>query len=354
MSVKRVVILLKKEFAIGSRSFIFVWAFAAPIVLTLIMSLLFGVLFARTPRLGLYVRSSSQIVAEAESTKAMSTREYSSVEELKRAVSDGTVDIGVVIAENFDRDIKSGIKTSVEAFIFGQSSARNREIIVTALGNIIRQVAGRELPISVQFVEVGDSNAMPIQERIFPFIVLVAIFFGGVFIPSSSLIQEKNKKTIDALKVTPSTMTEIMLSKILLSSLVALVAGLITLALNRAFGAYPAMLIMIMVLGVIMASFIGTLLGIYVNDYATLLSFWKIGGILLFFPAIVYLFPQIPAFVGKFFPTYYVLEPIIELSKGQINKASIWQNLMVCLIIDVILGVIVFLQSKKLETQDFQ
>ncbi|MGB9694712.1 MAG: ABC transporter permease [Caldisericaceae bacterium] len=353
MSIRRIIILLKKEFVIGSKSFIFVWALAVPIILTLIMSLVFGVFLARTPRLGVYVASPSQVLAEAKNTKAISTREYASVEQLKNAVSQGAVDVGVVIPENFDRDVKLGTKTGIEAFIFGQSYARNREIIVTALGNIIRGIASKEIAISVELIKIGDNYAAPLQDRIFPFIVLIAIFFGGVFIPSSSLIQEKNKKTIDALKIVPSRMTEIMLAKILLGGFVALIAGLITLALNNAFGMSPALLILSMTSGVIMATFIGALLGIYLNDFATLLSFWKIGGILLFFPAIIYIFPQIPAFIGKLFPTYYVLEPIIELSKGNTNSGSVWQNLMICFAIDLILGAAVFFQSKRLESQDF-
>jgi len=75
----------------------------------------------------------------------------------------------------------------------------------------------------------------------------------------------------------------------------------------------------------------------------------KVGGIVLFFPAFVYLFPQIPEIVAKFFPTYYALEPIVELTKGNVNFSSFWVNTAICFMLDIALGIVVFLQVKKLE-----
>lgn len=353
MNIKRVLTLIKKEFSLGSRSFIFIWAFLAPLLITFIMSVLMGVFLVRAPRLGLYLASPSQVLSEADNTKAISTKEFGSVEALKDAVSQGVIDVGVVIPEGFDSAIRSGTKASLQAFVFGESYARNRAIIVTTLGNIIRKIAGQELPLEIQSFSLGDESAIPAKERVFPLVVLISIFFGGLLIPSASLIEEKRKKTIDAISVSTTKMTEVMTAKIFTGAVVALVAGFFTLLLNRSFGGYPFELVVILILGVMMASFIGTLLGIYVNDITTLLSFWKIGGIVLFFPAIVYIFPKIPKIVAKFFPTYYVLEPIIEITKGSVDLRAFWTNALVCLVLDVVLGTIVFIITKRVERQGF-
>ncbi len=353
MGLRRFSVLFKKEFVTGSKSFIFIWAIIAPLVLTFVMSLLFGVFLIRTPKLGLYMESASAVLEETQKTKAIVTKEYESVEELKNAVSQGIIDVGIVIPVGFDDALKEGTKTSLQAFVFGESYAKNRAIVVTTFGNIVRGISGKEIPIEVESITVSEPGAIPVAERMFPFIVLVSIFFGGLFIPATSLVTEKRRKTMDAIRISSSTMNEIMSAKISLGALVSLFTGILTLLLNRSFGIYPFHLLLVMVVGVFMAAFIGTLLGIYINDFATLLSFWKIGGIVLFFPAIVYIFPQIPKIISRFFPTYYILEPIIELTKGSADLRIVWTNIIIGIIIDIVLGTIVFTISKRVEKQGF-
>ncbi len=353
MNLRRVFIQLKKEFSLGSKSFIFIWAIASPILVSLLMSVIFGLFFTRPPRLGLYVQGESKISSITQEVKAISTKEFSSLEALKNAVKDGNVDIGVMIPEGFDEDLKSGTKTTLTSFVFGESYAKNRAIIVTTLGNVIRNIAGGEIPIEIQSISVGEGEVIPVEKRFFPLVALMAVMFGGLLIPSTSLIEEKKKKTIDALRVSTSTLTEIFFSKFLLGVLISIFTGVFTLLLNKAFGNYPLHLILAMALGGIMASFIGILLGIYLKDYAVLFSFWKLGGIVLFFPAIVYMFPKIPQFISKFFPTYYVLEPIVSLTEGNVDFKQLWLNIGICLLIDIVLAVITSTLVKKMEVTHF-
>ncbi|MBA7540482.1 GTPase Der [subsurface metagenome] len=87
--------------------------------------------------------------------------------------------------------------------------------------------------------------------------------------------------------------------------------GVVILVLNQAFGTEPMLLILVLAFGAIMAGEIGLLCGALIKDITTLFAIWKAGGILLFGPAIIYMFPQIPQWIGKLFPTYYFLQPVI-------------------------------------------
>ncbi len=95
------------------------------------------------------------------------------------------------------------------------------------------------------------------------------------------------------------------------------------------------------------AASIGVLLGIFLNDFATLLSFWKVGGIVLFFPTLVYLFPKIPEVIAKFFPTYYLLQPIIDLSEKNASFSTVSMNLVILIGINIALVLIVILAANK-------
>jgi len=86
-----------------------------------------------------------------------------------------------------------------------------------------------------------------------------------------------------------------------------------------------------------MAAEIGLLLGALLKDWTTLFTVWKTGAIVLFAPAFVYLFPQIPEWVAKVFPTYYLIQPIVEISQRGGDWANIATSVFVLIGLDLIL-----------------
>lgn len=345
MSLRKIFILLFKEFKLGSKRFIIIWSLLAPFLISIVLSLVLGAFYMRTPKLGIYLEKDSEIKTHLYETKSIETKEYKTIDSLKKAVTDGVIDVGIVIPENFDENLKSGEKVSLKSFIFGESYAKNRAIIVVTLGNIIRQISEKETEVKIETEEIGEKG-IPIKLRVFPLIVMVAIFFGGLFIPSTSLIEEKRKRTLDALKVSSLHLNEILTSKWLFGFIVSLFTGIIILIINNIFMINPFMLTILSFLGAIMATTLGVILGIYLNDFATLLSFWKIGGIVLFFPVIKYLVPKIPEVISKIFPTYYLIKPILDIAeKGTIENPIFY--FLILILINTSLFLILNLSIKR-------
>ena len=75
------------------------------------------------------------------------------------------------------------------------------------------------------------------------------------------------------------------------------------------------LLVSVLVLGAVMAVEVGLICGVLFKDITMLFTVWKSAGILLFGPAVIFMFPQIPQWIGRIFPTYYLLQPIIEISQ---------------------------------------
>jgi len=90
-------------------------------------------------------------------------------------------------------------------------------------------------------------------------------------------------------------------------------------------------------LGAVMAAGLGLLMGLVLRDITTLFAVWKLGGILLFGPAFVYMFPQIPEWLGRLFPTYYVLQPIMEISQRGVGWETISRNVFALVVLDILL-----------------
>lgn len=347
MSLRRISILLNKEFFHGSRNYIFVVTIVGPILISLVISLIFGTWLTEKPRLGIVDEGQSQLVTLSQQLPSVITNEYGTVSELKQAVESGSVDIGIVLPTGFDNIVVSGETVEVVAYVWGESLAKNRTILGVTITNLVREMAGQEAPIEIEEINLGGEVSVPWSERMLPFIVIMAVFFGGLLLPASSVINEKEKKTLDALVITPTSIEEVFASKGLLGVILSLVMGIVILILNQAFGTQPLLLILLLVLGAIMAGAVGLLCGALVKDITTLFAVWKSGGILLFGPAFIYMFPQIPQWIGGIFPTYYLLQPIVDISQRSGNWSDIALNVFILIGLDVILIGVVLLVLRR-------
>ena len=342
MSLKRAGILLGKELWQGPKNFLFVWVIVMPIIISLVVSLIFGTLFTEKPELGIVDEGSSQLIAMAEQLTSVATKEYDNVPEIRQAVESGAVDIGMVIPADFDSSVIQGKKTELTTYIWGESLAKNRTILGVTIANLVRELAGQEAPVEIEAITLGAEVSIPWSDRLLPLVVLMAVFLGGLFLPAASVIDEKEKKTLEALVVTPASISDIFIAKGLMGVILSTFMGVVILVLNQAFGTEPALLVLVLALGAIMAAEIGLLCGALIKDITTLFAIWKAGGILLFGPAIIYMFPQIPQWIGRLFPTYYFLQPIIAISQGGSSWPDIATNVFILVGLDLILiGVIV-------------
>ena len=348
MSIKRISILLGKEFLHGSKNYIFIFAIVAPLLISLIVSLIFGTFLTEKPRLGVLDVGSSQLVPMIQELDSLTTKEYSDITEIQQAVKTGAVDVGIVFPDDSDSSIQGDGVTELTAYVWGESLAKNRTIIAVTITNLVRELAGQESPVNIETITLGDEASVPWNDRLLPFIVLMTVFLGGLLLPATSLINEKTRKTLSALVVTPTTIGDIFAAKGLLGIILSLFMGILILAINQAFGAEPLLLTLMLALGGIMAVEIGLLLGISVKDFTTLFTIWKMGGIILFAPVFIYLFPQIPEWIGRIFPTYYIIQPIVDLSQRGGSWPDIAVNVFILIGLNLILlGLVLYVLKRS-------
>lgn len=348
MSFRRLSVLLGKEFIHGPKNFMFIWAIVAPIGFTLVATLAFGTFFSEKPNLGIIDEGDSQLVVMAQELDSVTTKEYDTVSELKQATESGAVDMGIVLPDDFDDAVTQGETVIIEAYIWGESLAKHRTILPVTIANLVREIAGQEIPVEIESVTLGDEVSIPWNERLMPFLVLMGVFFGGLMLPSTSLIEEKQKKTLEALVISPATIGEILVAKGILGIVLSVFMGIAILLLNQAFGANSLLLVMVLFLGAILAVEFGLICGAFIKDITTLFTVWKSGGILLFAPVFIYMFPQIPEWIGKIFPTYYMLQPVVELSLRGGGWSDIAVNVFILIGLNIIFAFVVLFAARKM------
>ena len=346
MSLRRVGVLLGKEILHGPKNFILVFAIVAPIIISLLISLIFGTLLTQKPNLGFVDQGDSRIVEKARALGTINVTEYATVDELRKAVESGALDVGMALPSGFDDALILAEEAEVSVYVWGESLLKNLAIIEISIIELIRDMTGEQTPVEIASITLGEES-IPWVERLLPFVVMMAVFLGGLMIPATSLITEKEKHTLEAVSITPASFGDIFVSKAIFGIILSLFMGIVILFLNRAFTTEPGLLIMVLFLGAVMAAEFGLLLGILLKDFSTLFTVWKFGGLILFFPVFLYIFPEIPEWVGMIFPTYYVIQPIVDISQYGGGWPEIAVNVIVLIGLNVLLAVALMLLQNR-------
>jgi ABC-2 type transport system permease protein len=328
MSFRRIAILLKKELVMGPKNYIVIFALVVPLIMTLLLNLLAGNFFSGKPKLGV-AGGPSAFIAQAEANDGLIVRVYGDEAALREATAAGSVDMGLYLPANFDAQLSRNEPTSVTVYVWGESLLRDRITLATTIVGLSREISGQEAPLLITEETVGEGGSRPWSERLLPLIVLMTIIFGGSMVPASSLIEEKQKRTLTAVTSTSASLGELFMAKGLLGVILSLFMGVVILAVNRAFGSQPFLLALLLTLAAIMAAIFGVLLGALIKDMTSLFATVKATGLLLYAPAFLYIFPDIPAWIGKIFPTYYIIAPMMAISLDGGRWADIQTDVLI-------------------------
>jgi ABC-2 type transport system permease protein len=239
MNIRLVFILLWKELFHGSRGFVLIMTIAAPLLITLIINLAIGNLFENKARLAVYNPGNSNLLEILQNFPQIRTVEANSPTVLTEIVSRGSADAGLILPEDLDNLIRQNEKINLTIYFWGESMAKNRTVILSTLFEAFNQAAAKEDPINLRTELLGSNDNVPWSQRLLPLTVMIAIFLGGIMLPATSLILEKQERTILALKVTPVTIIDLLFAKGLTGALISFVMGIIIIMINSSWGNSP-------------------------------------------------------------------------------------------------------------------
>ncbi len=348
MSPKRIAAIVRKDFIGGLGKVFFILAIVVPILLTLLMNLVFGRLFIEKPTLAVIDEGQSEAGAKIKNLKSVIIREVKDEEHLKERVISGAIDGGLVLPPDFDEELRQNKFPEVRIYIGGESLASNRIVLAASLAELLREEAGQKLPIDVVEVPLGKKAELPIRVRIVPFLIMYAIFIGGCTLPAALIVDEVEKKTVSAVAVTQATLGELISAKGILGFLTSFIMGIVILVINQVFTGNVWLLVIFMLLGAIFAVEIGLIIGQFSQDLTTTFTYVKLVGFLAFIPALIIFFPQVPDWVSQLFPTYYLFNPIIEITQYAAEFSDVWLDALILLLFILLFIVFVFLGKKRM------
>jgi ABC-2 type transport system permease protein len=349
MSLNRLFKVLKKDIRMSPRSGSFYMALAMPVLMTLLIQGVFGSLFDPDPRLGVVDYGDSELTAAVQELDGLEVSIFEDEVLMKELVESNDLDGGIVLPADFDDELRADERPEMGFWLGGESLASSRLVLSVTAIDLIREVEGAEAPITVVENILGEEDAVPLSDRLISFVVFYALIIGALYVPAMSLVEERENGTLSALLVSPVKLGEVMWAKGIFGIVLGAVLTVVTLALNGAWEAMSPGLVIAIVLGAVMSMLIGLLYAALSKDANQLFTFVKGFGILLMAPVAWHIWPDLPAWLAKVFPTYWFINPIYELSVLGKSLSDVGVDLAIGVAVCVVLAVAVAALARRMQ-----
>jgi len=351
MNVHRAWDVCARELKLSPRSPLVFFAIAMPLLITFLVSSVFGSLFDVSPELAIVDLGDSVVTAAAVELEGIETTVITDASTLRQRVEEHDFDAGIVLPAGFDADVAAGGHPDLEFYVSGESLASTRIILAVTTLELVRGVEGSDPSVTVIVTPVGDQDFVPISDRFLPLMVIYAVMVAAMFLPAASLVDERENRTLDAVLVTPTRMSEVLVGKGTYAVVLAVILGVVTLALNGALAGQPLTMTLILFVGSVMLMLMGLALGLWARDITTMYTAIKAGGIIIFLPVIFTLFPGLPQWIPKLVPTYYFLQPIYDVAIHGQSLGDVMPELLIAVVICIALVPLVGWVARRSEHQ---
>jgi ABC-2 type transport system permease protein len=318
--------MTRKDIVMTARESFFLFMVFIPIAMALVLNVALGSMGTAIPSIG--VLGEGEIVDILQEESSIKVSIVSSEEDLRKAVLENQYNAGLIMPAVTDKG------TLPTLLISGKSLLNERLTVGAALIEAYRESANIDNLATIETKLIGTEE-FSLKQRFIPFILVYTTMIAAMII-SASLIEEREFKTLNAVLVTPITPLEVIIAKSLYGMFLGLVLGILILVLTGSLMGSIHLILLFLVLGMFFGIGIGLVAGVVMKDITDLMSRMKLLGFFFMLPALVMLFPQIPQWLGKLFPTYYFIHPLLIITQRGAGWSDVWWEAVILIVIDVI------------------
>lgn len=305
-----------------------------PILLALLFLMMSKLVGSHTTNMLVYNPGQSpvvQVVSKAfdqvHITEASSPAEVTAAFGPNGSSKESAYDVGLIVPTGFESALQAGSNPQMSLYLNGNNlNNQNSILIQAAITDYARQVASPQSPVTLATSMINPpptANVGDLLGTYYGAVVLLMSFMVGTSLMPGLLIEEKEKKTLRMLMVTPASFADVILGKLLIALVYQLLLSIIVVAIEGGFTGQIPLILLYMLLGSCLSLALGLLLG---GIFQTASTAGAVGGMLMF----IYIIPAI--FTGplatllgnsplltliKILPTYYIADGAYNAMQNQ-------------------------------------
>jgi len=257
----------------------------------------------------------SSVLGDTQITEATSPAQVSAAFE---ANSPQSYDIGLIIPADFEQQLRVGGQPHVTLYLNGAAlDAQQRANVQGTVLYYARTVATPRPPLTLVTQAINTSptptSTPPNLGTIYSIIMLPLSLIVGLSIMPGLVIEEKERKTLRWLLVSPGSLSDILVGKALVTLAYQLLVSVGVMALLGGFGGIIPLLLLYILLGAGLALAMGLLFGVLFQTASAAGVVSGLSSFLFILPAVIIPLASFIASnpitnVMKVLPTYYLAD----------------------------------------------
>jgi ABC-2 type transport system permease protein len=313
--------IIRKDVRAFLRDRFFMYMTVAGIVVYIVLFWLLPSSVNETITLGVHQSGlDTEFAALGAGSTGLEIIEYSSADQLRVAVEDGTdgVVAGLDFPDAFRDLVAAGAGPEVELLLTADVPGEYRAMMRGLVGEIAFAIAGEAPPVNpaTTAVILGTDRAgdqVSLQEQLRPLLAFFVLMVEMMAL-ASLVAAEVQQRTVTAVLITPARTRDFIAAKgIFGTGLAFLEAALLLLAIG-AFSTGAPILVIVLLLGAMLVTGFGMVAGALGRDFVSVL-FWSMAFLIpLMIPGMGALFPGSAAAWIKALPSYGLVEAILGVT----------------------------------------
>lgn len=326
------------------------------IVMPILMSVLFGSLFGGlqdgSVPVGMmsepgpaivvlvYDAGESQVVHLLQASELFEVRPVASVEEMQKVLTREQLWAGLIVPQGFDAALVEGHRPTLQLMVSGRQADGGAPLRLSAQDEALRawltrtlwDRTGQPFPsvVTVETLALQEKGPSSQRQESMALWLVMSLVTTGVYVVPTSLIEEKQSRTLNALLTTPVSYEKLVLAKASVGLIYGLLSSSLILGLNGGFETNAGLVIGAVLLGGLVLVALGLLLGSLFDDMVTLNTWSTLAMLALMLPGALYGLSLSGLFrlgavqwIMYLLPTHYLLEVVYTALSGQVTPGRI-------------------------------
>ena len=283
-----------------------------------------------TLKLGIYAPIIPPILQQFQG-EGLKLESFSSEENLKNAVLQGKVTAGITFPLDFLKKITTGEKPLVKLYFLSDLSSELKSAVELMLNEITFIQTGNPLSIEVKEEVLGHDmvgKQIPPRKLIIPLFAFFLILTETWGL-ANLIAEEIEKRTIQALLVTPVTIRDIFIAKGITGTALAFIQATFFLAITGGLSKEPFLVLITLMMGAMLVTGLGFLIGSVAKDFMSVLGWGAMMFIGMSIPSFNIMFPgAIVTDWIKVIPSFYLVEVIYRVMNFDYGWKEVWLYLL--------------------------
>ena len=251
--------------------------------------------------------------------------QFESIEALEAALGVGDAEpavplaIGLAFPDDFLQSVAAGETTTVRVYVDANVPVEMRRAMTSFVREIAFALSGNPLPVAEpdrEVIVLGEDRVgdqVPFREKIRPLFAILALVIE-TFALSSLIATEIQARTVTAVLVSPTRVSDFLAAKGILGTAMAFAQAVLLLLIIGSFANQPLILLCALLLGAVLVTGFGLIAGAAGKDFIETLFYGMAFMIPFMIPAIAVLFPGTAAVWVKILPSYGLIQAVVQTS----------------------------------------